>query len=244
MAHPLIAVPMYPRLRPGRVQGWAEDGVGLPARYVDALRRAGAQEALFLPELDDDAGEDLLARVDGLLLTGGGDLDPATYDDAASETVYGVSAVRDACELALVRAAMARAVPTLAICRGHQVLAVALGAKLDQHITDRPGLLDHGKPGVVDGGRAHPVRVEPDSKLARAIGTTTPTVSCHHHQAVMAIGPETRVVATADDGIVEGIELTGGDAWIVGVQWHPEDTAGSDPTQQALFDTFVQQCAT
>ena len=102
---------------------------------------------------------------------------------------------------------------------------------------------EHGTPGVVDGARAHPVRVEPDSKLARAIGTTTPTVSCHHHQAVMALGPETRVVATADDGIVEGIELTGGDAWIVGVQWHPEDTAGSDPTQQALFDTFVQQCA-
>lgn len=240
MSRPLIAVPMYPRLGPGRVQGWADDGVGLPARYVDALRRAGAQEALFLPELDDDAGDELLHRVDGLLLAGGGDLDPATYDDARSETVYGVSAARDACELALVRTAIARDVPTLAICRGHQVLAVALGATLDQHITGRPELLDHGKPGVDGGARAHPVHVEPDSKLARALGTTNPTVSCHHHQAVTTIGPQTRVVATANDGVVEGIELTDGDAWIVGVQWHPEDTAGSDPIQQALFDTFVQ----
>jgi putative glutamine amidotransferase len=245
VTRPLIAVPMYPRLPAGRVQGWADDGVGLPARYVDAVRRAGAQEALFLPELDDDAGAELLTRVDGLLLAGGGDLDPATYGGAASETVYGVSGLRDACELALVRTALARGLPTLAICRGHQVLAVALGGTLDQHITGRPGLSDHGRPGVADGARAHPVQVEPGSRLADAIGTTTPTVSCHHHQAVRTLGPAARVVATARDGIVEGIEPVGDgeDPWIVGVQWHPEDTAGSDPTQQALFDAFVHHCA-
>ena len=242
MTRPLVAVPMYPRLGPGRVRGWTEDGVGVPARYVDALRRAGAQEALFLPELDDDAAGDVLARVDGLLLIGGGDLDPTTYGDAATDTVYGVSAARDACELALVRAAIEGELPTLAICRGHQVLAVALGAKLDQHITDRPGLLDHGVPGVEDGARAHVVQVEPDSQLADAMGTTTPTVSCHHHQAVTTVGPQTRVVAAAPDGVVEGIELVGSDAWVVGVQWHPEDTAGSDSTQQRLFDTFVRSC--
>jgi putative glutamine amidotransferase len=243
MTRPLIGVPMYPRLSPGRVRGWADDGVGLPARYVDALRRAGAQEALFLPELDDDAVADVLTRVDGLLLVGGGDLDPATYDDPATDTVYGVSEARDACELALTRAAIAQRLPTLAICRGHQVLAVALGAKLDQHITGRPGLLDHGVPGVEDGTRSHAVRVEPDSKLAHAMGKTNPTVSSHHHQTVVEPGPQIRVVAVASDGIVEGIELVGGDAWIVGVQWHPEDTAGSDPTQQALFDAFVRSCS-
>src|SRR5260370_20248902 len=101
MSRPLVAVPTYPRLEPGRVGGWAEDGVGLPARYVDALRRAGAHEALFLPELDGDAVADVLARVDGLLLIGGGDLDPATYGAPATDTVYGVSAARDAAELAL-----------------------------------------------------------------------------------------------------------------------------------------------
>jgi putative glutamine amidotransferase len=243
MTRPLIAVPMYPRLSAGRVRGWADDGVGLPARYVDALRRAGAQEALFLPELDDDAVDDVLTRVDGLLLAGGGDLDPATYGDAATDTVYGVSAARDACELALMRAAIAQGLPTLAICRGHQVLAVALGAKLDQHITGRPGLLDHGVPGVEDGARSHAVRVEADSKLARAMGTTNPTVSSHHHQTVITPGPQIRAVAVAPDGIIEGIELVDGDAWIVGVQWHPEDTAGSDPSQQALFDAFVRFCS-
>ena len=242
MTRPLVAVPMYPRLGPGRVRGWAEEGVGLPVRYVDALRRAGAQEALFLPELDGDEVGEVLARVDGLLLVGGGDLDPTTYGDTATEMVYGVSAARDACELALVHAAIEQELPTLAICRGLQVLAVALGAKLDQHITDRPGLLGHGKPGVEDGARSHVVQVEPDSKLADAMGTTNPTVSCHHHQAVTTVGPQTRVVAAAADGVVEGIELVGTDAWIVGVQWHPEDTAGSDPTQQGLFDTFVRSC--
>src|SRR6266849_2823068 len=169
MPRPLVAVPTYPRLEPGRVTGWADDGVGLPARYVDALRRAGAPEALFLPELDDDAVDDVLA--------------PATYGEPATDTVYGVSPARDSAELALVRAAIIRELPTLAICRGHQVLAVALGAQLDQHITGRPGLLDHGVPGRENGSRLHDVQVVAGSKLADAIGTTA-TVSSHHHQAV------------------------------------------------------------
>jgi putative glutamine amidotransferase len=242
MARPLVAVPAYPRLERGRVRGWSDDGVGLPARYVDALRNAGAQEAVFLPELGDDDADNVLDRVDGLLLVGGGDLDPATYGEAATSTVYGVNASRDGCELALVRKAIVREMPVLAICRGHQVLAVALGAKLDQHITGRPGLLDHGVPGTDDGARRHDVHVEPDSKLARALGTTRATVSSHHHQAVTTDEPDLRVVATAPDGTVEGIELRGSDAWIVGVQWHPEDTAGSDPAQQGLFDAFVRAC--
>ncbi|HSO94660.1 MAG TPA: gamma-glutamyl-gamma-aminobutyrate hydrolase family protein [Acidimicrobiia bacterium] len=243
MTRPLVAIPTYPRLDPGRVLGWADDGVGLPARYVDALRRSGAQEALFLPELDDHAAGDVVTRVDGLLLAGGGDLDPSTYGAAPADTVYGVSAARDATELALVRAAIERGLPTLAICRGHQVLAVALGAQLDQHITGRPGLLDHGRPGVADGARTHTIRVEPDSKLAAALGTTSPAVSCHHHQAVSTVSPRLRVVATASDGVIEGIELVGDDVWIVGVQWHPEDTAPTDRAQQVLFDTFVRACA-
>jgi putative glutamine amidotransferase len=244
VTRPLIAVPIYPRLEPGRVRGWSEAGVGLPARYVDALRRAGGLEAMFLPDLGDDDADEVLDRVDGLLLVGGGDLDPGTYGEAAASRVYGVDRDRDASELALARAAIARDIPTLAICRGHQVLAVALGAKLDQHITGRPGLLDHGVPGVDDGARLHDVDVEPDSKLARALGTTTPTVSSHHHQAVIGGEPRLRVVACASDGTVEGLELVGSDAWIVGVQWHPEDTAGSDPAQQGLFDTFVRACST
>jgi putative glutamine amidotransferase len=241
----LIAVPAYPRLAAGRVDGWVDAGVAIPARYVDALRRAGGHEALFLPEpwSDDDAGA-LLDRVDGLLLVGGGDLDPAVYDAARDARLYGVSPARDACELVLTRAALARGVPTLAICRGHQVLAAALGGVLDQHITGRDSLLDHGVPGVEGGARPHPVTVEPDSRLAAALATTAVDVSSHHHQAVSRVGPRLRVVATAPDGVIEGVELADRDApWVVGVQWHPEDTAATDRAQQSLFDTFVAQGA-
>ena len=244
MARALVAVPSYPRLPRGRVHGWADDGVGVPARYIDALHRADAQEALFLPTAWTAAdAAALLARVDGLLLIGGGDLDPATYGQTAETTIYGVDAARDACELLLIRAAVELGVPTLAICRGHQVLAAALGGALDQHITGRAGLLHHGVPGVEDGARLHDVTVEPSSRLAAAHGASAVTVSSHHHQAVTSVGPSTRVVARAPDGIVEGIELADPDTpWIVGVQWHPEDTAADDPAQQRLFEAFVAEC--
>jgi putative glutamine amidotransferase len=243
VTRPLIAVPAYPRLESSRVRGWSGDGVGAPARYVDALHRAGAREALFLPEpwsVNDAA--DLLRRVDGLLLIGGGDLDPSTYGHAADTTVYGVDAGRDACELALAEAALRLRVPTLAICRGHQVLAVALGGALDQDIAGRPELLHHGVPGVEDGARLHEVRVEPGSRLASTLGAKTVTVSSHHHQAVTDTG-RSRVVGRAPDDVVEAIEPREPDGpWVVGVQWHPEDTAGTDPVQQRLFDGFVNEC--
>ena len=244
MTRPLVGVPAYPRLPRGRVRGWSDDGVGLPARYVDALHRAGGREALFLPEAwsADDAAA-FLARVDGLLLVGGGDLDPATYGEETRAAVYGVDAARDACELTLVGAALEVGVPMLAICRGHQVLAVALGGGLDQDIAGNPALLDHGAPGVEGGARPHPVEVTAGSRLARTLGATATTVSSHHHQAVTRLGPSTRVVARATDGVIEGIELATPDApWVLGVQWHPEDTAAADPLQQRLFDGFVAEC--
>ena len=113
-----------------------------------------------------------------------------------------------------------------------------LGGSLDQHITGRPGLLGHGTPGVEGGATLHELEIDADSRLGRAMGTTTAMCSSHHHQAVDRLGTDLRVTARAPDGIVEGVELDG-DAWIVGAQWHPEDTAGRDPVQQALFDTFV-----
>jgi putative glutamine amidotransferase len=240
---PLVAIPAYPLVKAGRIKGWEDAGVAVPARYVTALRRAGGQEAILLPtRLDaDDAGE-LLERFDGLLLLGGGDLDPHTYGQEPNTRVYGVNADRDMCEIVLARAAVDRGLPILAICRGHQVLDVALGGTLDQHITGREGLLEHGVPGVEDGARLHDVDVEPGTRLADAMGTTHATVSSHHHQAVEGVGDGLRVVARAADGVVEGVEPAGTDGpWIVGVQWHPEDTAESDPANQRLFDTFVRE---
>jgi len=239
---PLIAVPAYP-VKAGRVQGWEKPGVAAPTPYVEALHRAGAREAILMPvAIDDtDAGE-VLERFDGLLLMGGGDLHPEEYGQERRDEVYGVIPHRDRFEVALARAAVARDLPTLAICRGHQVLNVALGGSLDQHISERDGVLAHGKPGAPGGSSVHDVDLEPGSRLAEAMGVTRASCSSHHHQAVDRVGDRLRVTARSPDGVVEGIELDG-DAWIVGAQWHPEDTAATDAAQQRLFDTFVRQAA-
>jgi putative glutamine amidotransferase len=237
----LIAVPAYPLIGSGRIERFNDDAVAVPASYVRALRRAGGIEAILLPTpLDGGEAAALMARYDGLLLLGGGDLEPATYGQDADHTVYEVDVDRDANELALVTAAVATGNPVLAICRGHQVLNVALGGTLDQHITDREGLAEHGKPGVEDGSANREIDIVAGTRLADAVGTTHVTGSCHHHQAVERVGDGLRVVARADDGVIEGIELTDPDGpWVVGVQWHPEDTAADDPAQQRLFDRFV-----
>ncbi len=240
---PLIAVPAYP-VKPGRVEGWVTGAVATPDTYLYALRRAGAQEAVLMPDpLDAGEADDLLARFDGLLLLGGGDLDPETYGQARAEEVYGVIARRDGFELPLVHAALDAGLPTLAICRGHQVLNVALGGTLEQHITAREDVVGHGLPGVEGGATTHSVRVQEGSRLASALGATSATVSSHHHQAVEKLGDGLEAVAWAEDGIVEGIEVTDGDLWVIGVQWHPEDTADRDPVQQRLFDAFAARAS-
>jgi putative glutamine amidotransferase len=240
---PLVAVPSYPRLPEGRVKGWHTDGIGVPIRYVESLRRAGGLEAIVMTEtLDAAAVDDVLTRVDGLLLLGGGDLDPSTYGEAAHTKVYGVSDARDETELALIRAAIGRGMPVLAICRGHQLLNVALGGSLDQHIPDRPGVSEHGRPGVAGGALEHDVHVDPGTRLATALGSTVARASCHHHQAVDEPGATLRVVARADDGVIEATELEDPDGpWVVSIQWHPEDTAAGDPGQQGLFDALVRE---
>jgi putative glutamine amidotransferase len=237
---PLIAVPAY-SVRPGRIEGWLDAGVAVPEPYIAALKRAGAQEAVLMPEeIGPLDAEEMLAHFDGLLLLGGPDLDPATYGAEPDPNVYGVNQTRDIFELALMRGALEREMTTLAICRGAQLLNVALGGSLDQHITDRVGLIGHGIPGVEGGASVHALELEPGSRLAEAMGTTHAECSSHHHQAVDRMGAGLKLTARAPDGIVEGIELDD-NAWIVGAQWHPEDTAGRDPVQQALFDAFVRE---
>ncbi len=243
---PIIVVPSYPRVPEDRIKGWNTDNVGVPAPYLEALRRAGGIESIVMTEaLDDDAVDQILDRTDGVLLLGGGDLDPATYGaDRATEKIYGVSSHRDTTELDLVRAAVARGMPVLAICRGHQVLNVALGGTLDQHIPDRDGVSEHGRPGVAGGGLEHKVQIESGTRLASALGADRVVASCHHHQAVDTPGDGLRVVARAADGIIEGTELADADGpWIVSVQWHPEDTAATDPAQQGLFDELVRRAS-
>jgi len=240
VTRPLVAVPAYP-IPQGRVKGWEHAAVAAPTRYVEALHRAGAREALLMPVVLDEDGEadELLERFDALLLLGGGDLDPSRYAQERHTRVYGVVPERDAFEITLARAAVERGMPLLAICRGHQVLNVALGGTLEQHLA----VDGHGTPGVEGGSTMHAIRIAPGTRLSAAIGVERADVCSHHHQAVDSLGDRLRAVAWADDGVVEGIELAG-DAWVVGAQWHPEDTAAKDPTQQRLFDAFVDAART
>lgn len=225
--------------RLGRTDKWPYSrAAALPRAYLEAIVRAGGQ-----PVIVDDVpdAKELLSRVDALVLTGGPDVDPALYDEEPHPSVYGVQRDVDDFECALADVAVMRSVPTLAICRGIQVLNVARGGTLFQNIPDAPGVPAHGEPGVVGGGRVHQVGLEPGSLLADVMETTRVTASCHHHQALDRLGDGLRVVGRATDGITEAVELDG--AFMLAVQWHPEDTAADDREQQRLFDALVRKAA-
>jgi putative glutamine amidotransferase len=223
--------------RLGRTEKWPYTGAAaLPYAYVDAVLRAGGQ-----PVIVNDARDpkELLARVDALVLTGGPDVDPTRYGETPHPSVYGVDAAADDFESAVAEAALVRSVPTLAICRGIQVLNVARGGTLHQHIPDDPGVPRHGEPGVAGGARRHEVTLAADSLIAEVMDTTRVTASCHHHQAIAQLGDGLHVVGRAADGIIEALELDG--TFLLAVQWHPEDTAADDRPQQRLFDALVNR---
>ena len=238
MPGPLVAVPTY-HLAPGRVRGWRGGGFGLPEAYVEALGRTGARVALLPPGQPQPAA-DLLAPFDGLLLAGGGDIDPGRYGATPHPATGHIEPDRDELELALATAAAERGLPTLAICRGMQVLNVAFGGSLRQHLPDLDGVVRHRGE---EGGEQtmHPVRIEAGSRLAEAVGGPTAQVLSHHHQGVDRPGAGLRPVAWSPDGLLEGVE--GEDGWMVGVLWHPEATARADPVQQSLIDAFAGQAA-
>lgn len=198
--------------------------------YFRAVERAGGVPLMVppLPSLADRL-PDLLDRVDAVVLHGGGDVDPRRYgQEPTADELYGIVPEHDEVELDVVRLTLGADKPLLAICRGMQVLNVALGGDLVQHI----GSEDHW---FVE----HPVTLDAHSHLARALRTERPA-ACHsvHHQAVGRLGDGLRLVARADDGLPEAVEVTSA-GWAVGVQWHPEDTAAHDAEQQALFDELL-----
>ena len=202
--------------------------------YLAALTRAGA--SVIVPAITDDPGA-VLDEVGALVLGGGPDVDPARYGQDPHPETYGADDATDRFDIALLEGALDRGLPVLAICRGLQVLNVAFGGSLHQHIPEAPGVEPHGRPGPGGHALAQRVAVEPDSLLAATFGATEVRASCHHHQSVARVGAGLRVVARGADGIVEGLEAA--DAWILAVQWHPEDTAPTDRQQQALFDAVV-----
>jgi putative glutamine amidotransferase len=207
----------------------------LPQEYVESVRRAGAVPLLIAP--GERHLEALLARLDGLLLTGGGDLDPAHYHGRAHETVYMVSPQRDGMELTLARRALELAMPLFGICRGLQVINVALGGSLHEHLPDVVGeTVMHRLPPREP--VPHAVSVEAGTRLAGILGATEFSAASWHHQAVREPGAGLRVVARAPDGTVEALEHPAHER-LLAVQWHPELTAARDSVQQRLFDAFV-----
>ncbi|MEO8423808.1 MAG: gamma-glutamyl-gamma-aminobutyrate hydrolase family protein [Actinomycetota bacterium] len=238
---PLVAVVGY-HLAPGRVTRWPDGGYGVPGPYLDALRRFGARTLIVSPGETNDP-EEILAPFDGLMLVGGGDVDPALYGaEPDVEHNYGVEPDRDRLEIDLLLAADRMHVPTLAICRGMQIMNVAFGGTLHQHVPDMPGMLEHGVP-VADTVSTHEVKAVDGSRLLATAGVDVLSCSSHHHQSVDRVGDRLAATAWSDDGLVEAIELQVddpyADTWMLGVQWHPEDTAAADPAQQAIFDGFA-----
>jgi len=202
---------------------WDQEAVLLPRAYVDAVQRAGGLVLLLPPDpAAIEAPDELLDGLDGLLLAGGADVDPATYDAEPHPETHGTVPERDAFELALVRRALARDIPFLGICRGMQVMNVAAGGTLEQHLPERLGHEHHRRAVGTFEGSEHDVRLEPGSLAARAAGEELHVTKSHHHQGIDAVGEGLVVTgrATLDD-LPETLEAQGR-RFALGVQWHPE----------------------
>lgn len=235
MKRPLIGLTLQahagvPELKRGRPIYY------LCAQYADRVREAGGVPLLLVP---GDMEPEVLDALDGLLLTGGEDIDPTHFDEAPHPMLGDVDARRDAQELPLAREAAARKLPVLGICRGAQVLNVALGGTLFQ---DLPSQHASKTPHVQDAPverSTHSVRLSPESLLFRLAGSRELGVNTFHHQAVRELASGLEPTAWAPDGVLEGFEAEEG--WLVGVQWHPELQPG--PFTRALFRAFVEASA-
>ena len=231
---PVIGISAYSQQ--ARWGSWDLPAVLLPRRYTDMVAAAGGLPVL-LPPLPALAG--VLGRLDGLVLSGGGDIDPAHYGAGRDDASGPANPERDAAELELWRRALASGLPVLGICRGLQVINVAQGGTLHQHLPDLVGHDGHSPdPGSYG---SHKVSVAPTSRLAGVLGRTDTAVPTHHHQAIDQLGAGLVATAWTDDGVTEAIEFSahedpaGAGRFMLAVQWHPE--AGDD---LSLFDALVR----
>jgi putative glutamine amidotransferase len=218
---------------------WDMDAALVPHNYIQAVQRAGGIAVLVPPDAavaeDPDAVLDL---VDGLMLVGGPDVDPSRYGAERHPFTEQPVPIRDEVEIALSRRAAARGIPVLGICRGMQVLNVAAGGTLRQHLPDEPGMADHRRSLGSFDGADHEVRLEDGSRALAAAGGSPHRIKSHHHQGVEEVGEGLRVTGWAtDDGLAEAIEGEGPD-YRLGVQWHPE----ADP-ESGLIGSLVAAAA-
>lgn len=214
------------------------ESIAIQETFVSAVERGGGLGCILASKsLTDEEADSVVHSLDGLVLTGGLDVDPAIYGQDPHPQISQIDRTQDDFEIALALAALRNAVPILCICRGLQILNIAKGGTLEQHITDKPGLGKHGVP-LGGGGHVNEIIIDEGSTLFDTLGPTAHG-ECHHHQAVDVVGDGLKVVARTADGVVEGLEPVDYDGWIIAIQWHPEDTAADDQQQQHLFDTLV-----
>jgi putative glutamine amidotransferase len=236
-ARPLVVIPARFSAKASALRYRAEVTA---AKLVQAVYDAGAEPLVIHPEVPPGAAADELdalvrARVwmaDGVLLPGGGDLAAHWSGQDAHATQYDVDETQDAFDLALARVAIEDGIPLLAICRGTQVVNVARGGDLVQDLTETLGA-DHRN-------RVHEIQIAADSPLRRVLPGDRMTISCYHHQGLGRLGKSLRACAYAEDGTIEAVALDDHDGWHLGVQWHPEDTAATDPQQAQVFTAFVE----
>jgi len=225
---PVIGLSTY--VETARYGPWEERAALLPVQYGDAVLDCGGLPVLLPPA--PGAAAEALALCDGLVLTGGPDVDPARYGAAAHPETGAPRPDRDDWEFELCRGALAAELPLLAICRGAQVLNVVCGGTLVQHLPERTGHAGH-RPGPGRMGTTE-VTLDPASRVGRALDPTV-TVYCSHHQALDRVADGLEVVGRAADGTVEAVERTG-PGFVVGLQWHPED----HPTDHRIFAALVE----
>ncbi len=238
MSRPIIAIPADIREFDGT--NWH----AVQLQYVHAAVKAGGLMALIVPALESDNDADaILDRVDGLLVSGSAtNVHPSLYGKEAKDSDGPFDPARDATSLPLIRRAIERAIPMLAICRGIQELNVALGGTLASEIQDQPGIWDHRKPQNVDRDTMYSIRqsvfVKEGSCIARVVGPGEVKVNSLHRQAIAETAPRLQVEALAEDGTIEAVSVIGARVFAVGVQWHPEYWAETDSPSRKLFVAF------
>jgi putative glutamine amidotransferase len=227
MPRPLVGLSVY--VERIRLAGFEEQAAYTPSRYIAAVDAAGAIPVLLPPS--DAEPQAVVSRLDGLVLIGGSDVDPALYGAQPHPSTQEPRRLRDRWEVGLARAALDADLPLLAICRGHQLLNVALGGSLHQHLEE---VVNHtGHMAAAGGMSRNHVELVPGSRLASLLGRRASAL-CHHHQAVDGVGEGLVVAARAPDGTIEAMEVPD-KTFVLAVQWHPEE----DPDDGRLFAAFV-----
>jgi putative glutamine amidotransferase len=212
--------------------------------YLHAVQQAGGVPVALPPQLSSASMRQLAGDLQGLLLTGGGDMDPALFGETPHATLYDVAPSRDTLETSVLHVALDRGLPVLAVCRGLQVLNVALGGSLHQDVGTDPGTqLAHSQKEPRD-QPTHKVKLTPGCRLAATLGADELEVNSMHHQAIKRLGRGLTAVAWAPDQIVEGAEIGDPSRFVLGVQWHPEELVGHSEPARRLFAALVAAART